>query len=165
MANIHINIGSNQNRRQNISGAIESLKLIFNDLDFSSVYESPAEGFDGDDFYNICVNAVTSMSIAKTSESLRKIEEQHGRDRTQPKFSSRVIDLDLVLYDNIVDESSNLPRDDILKYAFVLAPLAELNPKAIHPVELKSYQALWQVFQLNKEYELTQYNVDQILKF
>ncbi len=165
MANIHINIGSNQNRRQNISGAIESLKLIFNDLDFSSVYESPAEGFDGDDFYNIGVNAVTSMSIAKTSESLRKIEEQHGRDRTQPKFSSRVIDLDLVLYDDIVDESSNLPRDDILKYAFVLAPLAELNPKAIHPVELESYQALWQVFQLNKEYELTQYNVDQILKF
>jgi 7,8-dihydro-6-hydroxymethylpterin-pyrophosphokina se len=164
MANVHINIGSNQNRRKNMSAAIQALELAFTDLKISSVFESPAEGFEGDDFYNVGVNAHTHLPIKETLKVLRDIEQKQGRDRTQPKFSSREIDLDLVLYDDMVDESANLPRDDILKYAFVLAPLAELNSELIHPIEGQSYQALWQRFQMNKEYELTQYNVNQVLK-
>jgi len=61
---------------------------------------------------------------------LHDIENSLGRDRSLPKFSSRMIDLDLVLYGGIIDETLNVPRKDILKYAFVLAPLAELNPEA-----------------------------------
>ena len=164
MANIHINIGSNQNRRQNISAAIKALELAFTDLIISSVYQSPAEGFNGDDFYNVGVNAQTDLSVEDTADTLREIEQNQGRDRTQPKFSSRKIDLDLVLYDQVIDERVNLPRDDILKYAFVLAPLTELNAELIHPVEQQSYQALWQSFQSNNQYSLTQYNIDQVLK-
>ena len=164
MANIHINIGSNQNRRQNISAAIKALELAFTDLIISSVYQSPAEGFNGDDFYNVGVNAQTDLSVEDTADTLREIEQNQGRDRTQPKFSSRKIDLDLVLYDQVIDERVNLPRDDILKYAFVLAPLTELNADLIHPVEQQSYQALWQSFQSNNQYSLTQYNIDQVLK-
>ncbi len=164
MVDIHINIGSNQNRRQNMSAAIKVLKSTFAKLNISSVFESPAEGFSGDDFYNVGVSAQTDLSVEDTLKVLRKIEKNQGRDRTQPKFSSRKIDLDLVFYDKVVDEGMNLPRDDILKYAFVLAPLAELNTDFVHPVENQSYQSLWQSFQMNKEYELTQYNVNQILK-
>ncbi|HIC41146.1 MAG TPA: 2-amino-4-hydroxy-6-hydroxymethyldihydropteridine diphosphokinase [Piscirickettsiaceae bacterium] len=164
MANIHINIGSNQNRRQNISAAIKALELAFTDLIISSVYQSPAEGFNGDDFYNVGVNAQTDLSVEDTADTLREIEQNQGRDRTQPKFSSRKIDLDLVLYDQVIDERVNLPRDDILKYAFVLAPLTELNAGLIHPVEQQSYQLLWQSFQSNNQYSLTQYNIDQVLK-
>jgi 2-amino-4-hydroxy-6-hydroxymethyldihydropteridine diphosphokinase len=164
MANIHINIGSNQNRRQNISAAIKALELAFTDLIISSVYQSPAEGFNGDDFYNVGVNAQTDLSVEDTADTLREIEQNQGRDRTQPKFSSRKIDLDLVLYDQVIDERVNLPRDDILKYAFVLAPLTELNAGLIHPVEKQSYQLLWQSFQSNNQYSLTQYNIDQVLK-
>jgi len=164
MANIHINIGSNQNRRWNISAAIKALELAFTDLIISSVYQSPAEGFNGDDFYNVGVNAQTDLSVEDTADTLREIEQNQGRDRTQPKFSSRKIDLDLVLYDQVIDEKVNLPRDDILKYAFVLAPLTELNADLIHPVEQQSYQALWQSFQSNNQYSLTQYNIDQVLK-
>lgn len=164
MANIHINIGSNQNRRKNISAAIQALKSVFSHIKISSIYQSPAEGFEGDDFYNVGVNASTDLSIKETAEVLRNIEQNQGRDRTQPKFSSRKIDLDLVIYDNVIDREVNLPRDDILKYAFVLAPLTELNAELIHPVELQSYQTLWQGFQSSNEYELTQYNINQILE-
>jgi len=163
MANIHINIGSNQNRRQNIAAAIEALTSIFSDIDISSIYQSPAEGFEGDDFYNVGVNANTNLSIKETAKVLRDIEQNQGRDRTQPKFSSRKIDLDLVLYDQVIDQKTNLPRDDILKYAFVLAPLAQLNPELTHPVEQQTYQALWQSFQSDNEYSLTQYNINQVL--
>ena len=163
MANIHINIGSNQNRQQNITSAISALRALFTDVVISSVYQSPAEGFEGDDFYNVGVNANTDLSVKDTAKALRDIEQQQGRDRTQPRFSSRKIDLDLVLYDDVIDESANLPRDDILKYAFVLAPLAELNSELIHPVEQRSYQALWLGFQSSNTFDLSQYNIDKIL--
>ncbi len=164
MANIHINIGSNQDRKQNIATAISALNALFTNIVISSVYQSPAEGFDGDDFYNVGVNANTELSLKETAKKLHDIEERQGRDRTQPKFSSRKIDLDLVLYAEVIDEQANLPRDDILKYAFVLAPLAELNAELIHPVEQQSYQTLWQRFQSSNECELTQYNINKILE-
>jgi 2-amino-4-hydroxy-6-hydroxymethyldihydropteridine diphosphokinase len=164
MANIHINIGSNQNRRQNISAAIQALRSVFSDIKISSIYQSPAEGFEGDDFYNVGVNVSTDLSIKETAEVLRNIEQNQGRDRTQPKFSSRKIDLDLVLYDQVIDQGLNLPRDDILKYAFVLAPLAELSAELVHPVEQCSYQTLWHSFQSDNQYSLTQYNISQVLE-
>ncbi len=164
MAKIHINIGSNQNREENIADAISFLRLNFSDVKISDIFESPAEGFEGDDFYNVGVNASTDLSIKETAEVLRSIEKNQGRDRTQPKFSSRKIDLDLVLYDNVIDKSANLPRDDILKYAFVLAPLAQLNAQLIHPLKQQTYQALWKSFQSDNEYDLTQYNINQVLQ-
>jgi len=72
--------------------------------------------------------------------------------------------LDLVLYDDVIDQKANLPRDDILKYAFVLAPLADLNAELIHPVEQQTYQTLWERFQSRNEYSLTQYNINQVLQ-
>ena len=162
MADIHINIGSNQHREANISGAIDLLRMNFGELTLSDVFESPAEGFEGDDFYNIGVNASTNLSVADVNTILKHIEKHFGRDRDQPKFSSRVIDLDLVFYDQVIDEKLNLPRDDILRYAFVLAPLAQLNPTREHPLEQQSYEALWQQFQSHNRFELAQYNIDSI---
>lgn len=163
MAQIHINIGSNQQRRLNIKRAIEAIKLVFSHVQISSIYESPSEGFSGDDFFNLGVNATTNLSPSEVAQSLRKIEQEQGRDRSQPKFSSRNIDLDLVFYDQLIDHSANLPRDDILKYAFVLAPLCEINPDTLHPVENKSYSELWSRFQSENSYRLQQYNKDEIL--
>lgn len=163
MADIHINIGSNQNREKNIANAIDMLKFNFSNIKISDIYSSPAQGFKGDDFYNVGVNATTSLNIVDTSNVLKNIEDKIGRDRSQPKFSSREIDLDLVLYDDVIDQEANLPRDDILKYAFVLAPLAQLEANSIHPIEKQTYQVLWQRFQSDNEYQLTQYNISQVL--
>ncbi len=127
MAKIHINVGSNQDREANIVGAIELLRLNFGDIKISDIFESPAQGFEGDDFYNIGINTNTELSVDDVNAVLKDIEKTFGRDRSAPKFSSRLIDLDLVVYDEIIDEKSNLPRNDILLYSFVLAPLAQLS--------------------------------------
>ena len=163
MSLIHLNIGSNQNRRSNIRLAVESLELHFSDIVLSSLFESPSEGFKGNDFYNVGVNINTLKTANEVVDILRDIENSLGRDRSLPKFSSRIIDLDLVLYGGIIDEALNVPRKDILKYAFVLAPLAELNPEEIHPIEGISYQNLWKTFQSNQDYILRQYNVENLM--
>ncbi len=154
MAKIHINIGSNQNRRSNISTAIEALKLNFLTTQFSDVFVSPAYGFKGDDFYNVGVNASTDLPIAAVIEVLHFIENNQGRDRAQAKFSSRLIDLDLVLYDGVVDAKYNLPRGDILKHNFVLLPLAQLSPAGIHPLAKKTYLELSATLNRLKSYNI-----------
>ena len=163
MAKIHINIGSNQNREANIASAIDYLRLNFTIVKISDIFESPAEGFEGDNFYNMGVNATTKLSVEDVNAVLKNIEKTFGRDRTQPKFSSRLIDLDLVIYDDLVDLNANLPRDDILKYAFVLAPLAQLSGDEIHPLTKQTYQQLWRSFKTDNRFELSQYNIEEIL--
>ena len=159
---LHLNIGSNKNRRINIRLALNKLKSNFTDITVSSIFESPAEGFVGSNFYNVGVNAKTKNNINEVVGILHDIENSLGRDRSLPKFSSRIIDLDLVLYNDAIDEDLKVPRRDILKYAFVLAPLAELNPEDIHPQKGISYLNLWKEFQSNKDFELNQYNIDKL---
>ena len=164
MSIVHLNIGSNQNRRTNIRFSIKALEEYFSEIVLSSLFESPSEGFKGNDFYNVGVNITTLKTSNQVVDILRDIENSLGRDRSLPKFSSRMIDLDLVLYGGIIDETLNVPRKDILKYAFVLAPLAELNPEAIHPLEGTSYQNLWKTFQSKQDYNLRQYNVEKLFE-
>ena len=159
---LHLNIGSNQNRRINIRLALNKLESNFTDITVSSLFESPAEGFVGSNFYNVGVNAKTKNNINEVVAILQDIENSLGRDRSVPKFSSRIIDLDLVLYNDAIDEDLKVPRRDILKYAFVLAPLAELNPEDIHPQKGISFLNLWEEFQSNKDFELNQYNIDKL---
>ncbi len=154
MANIHINIGSNQNRRENLSKAIGAIQTVFENTVFSRVYESKAFGFKGDDFYNIGINATTHLTISKVVSVLHDIEDNLGRDREVPKFSSRSIDLDLTLYDEVINQRHNLPRGDILKYNFVLIPLAELSPNLIHPQQHKTYAQLRATMNELKSYNI-----------
>ena len=159
---LHLNIGSNQNRRINIRLALNKLESNFTDITVSSLFESPAEGFVGSNFYNVGVNARTKNNINEVVDILHDIENSLGRERSLPKFSSRIIDLDLVLYNNVIDEDLKVPRRDILKYAFVLAPLAELDPNGLHPQKGVSYLNLWEEFQSSKEFDLNQYNIDKL---
>ena len=159
---LHLNIRSNQNRRINIRLALNKLESNFTDITVSSLFESPAEGFVGSNFYNVGVNAKTKNNIYEVVDILHDIENLLGRDRSLPKFSSRIIDLDLVLYNDAIDEDLKVPRRDILKYAFVLAPVAELNPEDIHPQKGISFLNLWEEFQSNKDFELNQYNIDKL---
>ena len=164
MSIVHLNVGSNQNRRINIHLAIKAIEQYFSNIVLSSLFESPSEGFKGNDFFNIGVNITTLKTSNEVVDILHDIENSLGRDRSLPKFSSRMIDLDLVLYGEIIDETLNVPRKDILKYAFVLAPLAELNPEAIHPLEGTSYQNLWKTFQSKQDYNLKKYNIEKLFE-
>ena len=162
MSQLHLNIGSNQDRRKNIRLALDRLQPFFNKITISSVFESPSEGFEGNDFYNVGVNVETQKSASEVINILHQIEDSIGRNRKLPKFSSRIIDLDLVLFDDLIDDKLNIPRKDILKYAFVLAPLFELNPEGVHPEKKVPYSNLWEDFQSNQDFDLRKYNIDKL---
>ena len=148
MARAYISIGSNVNREDNIRAAIDALRHHYGHLLLSRVFESEAVGFQGENFYNLVAGFDTDSSPADIAYILHRIERACGRSRQGPRFGPRVLDLDLVLYENLViDEPGlQLPRQDILNYAFVLQPLAEIAPRLRHPVLGKCYADLWAAF-------------------
>jgi 2-amino-4-hydroxy-6-hydroxymethyldihydropteridine diphosphokinase len=153
VATIYISLGSNINREANTRTGIAALKQAFGELVLSTVYESEAVGFDGDAFYNMVIACDVESGVHETNQILRDIEDANGRERSGPKFSSRTLDLDLLLYDNmILDEHGlRLPRGEILKNAFVLWPMAEIAPQLKHPEIGISYAELWSGFDKSKE--------------
>jgi len=151
MARIYISIGSNIEAERHLRLAIAELRKHYGELQLSSVYESEAVGFDGDNFLNMVVGLDTDEEVHSVVQTLRQIEDRHGRIRSGPRFSARTLDLDLLLYDDLVvkEDALDLPRGEITQNAFVLWPLAEIAPEIMHPVEQQPMAALWQDF--NKE--------------
>ncbi|MFN3919074.1 MAG: 2-amino-4-hydroxy-6-hydroxymethyldihydropteridine diphosphokinase [Methylohalobius sp.] len=151
MVKAFVSIGSNLERERHIREALTELEESFGKLSVSSLYESEAEGFEGPPFYNLVVGFDTDLELAKVLEKLKEIESRHGRGPESRKFASRTLDLDLILYGDLVLEDPKsgrrlLPREDILRYAFVLEPLAEIAPNLRHPVSRETYRTLWQAF-------------------
>ena len=145
---IYISVGSNVEPHRHVRSGVESMQRRFGGLRISRVYESESVGFEGENFLNFVVAATVTMSIPEVARELRQIEDAHRRDRNQPRFSPRTLDLDLLLYGDSVYSHDGLilPRDEITKNAFVLAPLAELAPDLVHPIVNKDYKTLWQEY-------------------
>jgi len=148
VAVIYISIGSNIEREEHVRGALTDLRRHYGKIDASPVYENPAEGFAGDAFYNLVARVVTAEDIATITRVLGDIEQAHGRTRDTPRFSARTLDLDLLLYDDVVMNTPalTLPRKEIRKYAFVLKPLYDLAPDLILPDHGDALHALWHNF-------------------
>jgi len=148
MVCVYISIGSNINRETNIRAAIDALRHRYGHLLLSRVFESESVGFQGENFYNLVAGFDTDESVHEVIHTLHHIEQFCGRSRQGPRFGSRVLDLDLLLYGDLVvnEPGLQLPRNDILKYAFVLQPLAEIAPHLRHPVVGKCYADLWATF-------------------
>jgi 2-amino-4-hydroxy-6-hydroxymethyldihydropteridine diphosphokinase len=144
----YISIGSNIDRDKNIPASLKALKHHFGKLTVSSIYESEPVGFSGDTFYNLVVGFDSDRDMPEVAKRLRQIELDHGRTRECKKFSARTLDLDLILYGDLImnDGSLKIPRDEIERYAFVLEPLAEIAPTLEHPVSHKNYAELWDKF-------------------
>ena len=146
-AQVYVSVGSNVNRRKNIALALEQLADEFGAIEKSSVYESDAVGFNSAAFYNLVIGFCSDESPRGIQEKLHAIEDSCGRLRSR-ELSARTMDLDLLLYaDLVVDEAGLvLPRSDITRYAFVLCPLAEIAGMQKHPVGGESYAGMWAEF-------------------
>ena len=143
-----ISIGSNIDAHNNVAGAIRELRKTFGDVMLSPVYEARAVGFDGPAFVNLVAGIETELPAAEVARRLGDIEARFGRVRGEAAFSSRTLDLDLLTYGNTASSVNGkpLPREDILKYAFVLRPLAEVAPNERHAMDGRTYAEIWSAF-------------------
>jgi 2-amino-4-hydroxy-6-hydroxymethyldihydropteridine diphosphokinase len=148
MARVYLGLGSNIDPERNLGLGIRELRKRYGDLDVSAIYQSTAVGFEGPDFLNLVVGLDTDADPADVHEQIEVIHNMAGRNRDEEQFSSRPLDIDLLLYnDLVVDERPiRLPRSDILEYSFVLRPLAELAPALVHPVTGLSMAEHWRMF-------------------
>ena len=120
----YLSLGSNINAEANIILAIEKLQKILDNSEYSSVHQTKAEGFEGDDFLNLVASGDTELSFEELNKKLKDIEDEAGRNRAAPKFSARTLDIDIVL--QVDDEEIIFESDEVSKYSFVSEPLKEL---------------------------------------
>ena len=143
-----VSIGSNIQPEENNRAALADLHETFGDIVVSPLYETEPVGFSGDDFLNLVVGFDSNLSPGRLHDLMREIEDRHGRQRDGEKFSARTLDLDLLTYGDTVTEDGgkSLPRDEILRYAFVLAPLTDVAGDELHPQRGEPYRTLWSRF-------------------
>lgn len=148
MARVYLGLGSNIDPEANLALAIRELRSRYGDLALSPVYKSAAVGFEGADFLNLVVGLDSQDSPVEIHTVIEGIHDLSGRTRGSEKFSSRPLDIDLLLYDDLVleHERFHLPRRDVLDYAFVLGPLAEIAPQFVHPETHRTIADHWAEF-------------------
>ena len=153
MVRVYLGVGSNIQREQHIKAALTLLAEQFGELQVSPIYESEAIGFDGNPFLNLVVGIETAMPVGELNGVIKKIEDDNGRERSGPKFSPRTLDIDILTYGNEVGlvDGVQLPRDEIVKNAFVLLPLAEIAPQAMHPQLQISFQQMWMQYDKSQQ--------------
>jgi len=158
VVDIYIGIGSNIEPQINIKRACERLRLDFPSIEFSRVFESVSVGFEGGNFINLvaCFKSTdldsndgmeAQNSLSLLVKKLKSIENDLGRVRGGEKFSDRHIDIDILLFGDLITKTPiELPRDEVLKNAYVLWPLVELSPDMTDPVHNKYYRDYWNEF-------------------
>jgi 2-amino-4-hydroxy-6-hydroxymethyldihydropteridine diphosphokinase len=145
-ARVFVGLGSNLDRETRMQLAVDLLRDRVGEIEISPVYDSEAVGFKGSNFLNLVVAFDTDTEVSGVVDIFHQIEDQLGRDRSLPKFASRSIDLDILLYDDLILDIPGIciPRPEILENAFVLKPLQDLIPQQLHPEAGESYASLWQ---------------------
>lgn len=153
MPRVYLSLGSNIDRTRHIRAALRELEEHFGVLLISPVYESVAVGFEGDNFYNLVVGLDTDLSVGELSLLLRAIEDANGRVRGGPKFSARTLDIDILTYGNACGEIEGvqLPRDEVLKNAFVLRPLADIAGQDRHPATARPFAEHWDAYDQQRQ--------------
>ena len=143
MSLITISLGSNIEPQLNLEKATNEIAKFATLEKTSKIYKSKSVGFEGNDFLNQVILCEVKVKLEETYCKLKKIEKEMGRVKNVNKFSDRLIDLDLLTFNDEISEGKiTLPHNDILKYSFVLVPFAEIYPEFIHPVNQKSIETL-----------------------
>ena len=148
MPRVFVAAGSNIEPEKHLAQASRAMAQSFPDVRFSPWYRNEAVGFDGDDFINFVAGFTTELSVHDVVKQLREIETACGRPRAAPKWAPRSMDLDILLYGDLVHEEPGLklPRPDLVKRPFMLGPMADLAPEVVHPTLHMTIGELWQRF-------------------
>ena len=148
MPTVYVGAGSNVAPEPNLARAVAELARDFPGARFSPWYRNRAVGFAGEDFINLVAAFDTDLPAHAVLVQLHAIEALCGRERNAPRWAPRSMDLDVLLYGDLVcDEPGlKLPRPDLLKRAYMLGPLAALAPEVVHPTVQLTIGELWRRF-------------------
>ncbi|MCD6544257.1 MAG: 2-amino-4-hydroxy-6-hydroxymethyldihydropteridine diphosphokinase [Flavobacteriaceae bacterium] len=138
----YLSLGSNLgNKQKTLQIAVEQInEKIGGVTKISSIYKTKALGFEGDDFFNICIEVTTNLNPESLIKSVLQIETSLGRERLNTSnYHNRNIDIDILLFDDDILFYNDLkvPHPRMLERKFVLVPLAEIAPNVIHPIVKK----------------------------
>lgn len=148
MGHAWLSLGSNLDPERWLAAAVAELRARFGALTVSPVYRSKAVGFDGPDFLNLAIGLESDLGPEALNDWLHALEDRHGRVRGGDRYASRTLDVDIVMYDDLVMRGEghlDLPRKE-LRHAFVLKPMADIAPDLRHPVDGRTMAALWAAF-------------------
>lgn len=142
-----LSIGSNQgNRLENIQNCIDLIhQKVGSVIKVSKLYETPAWGFESDAFYNCALLLHTNFSAQKILNQVLKVEKELGRIRSnQEGYQSRIIDVDLIVFDDEIIDSEKLkvPHPLMQNRNFVLLPIQDLKLNWKHPILQKTISEL-----------------------
>lgn len=149
MARVWLGLGSNVDPEKNLKLGVRALRERYGELIVSPVYRNAAIGFHGDDFLNLVVGLDCDDAPEAINREIEAIHARAGRRRGAERFSSRPLDIDLLLYDDLVCDrpGCRVPREDVLDYSFVLKPLADVAPDLVHPVTGRTMRDHWRAFE------------------
>lgn len=143
----YISLGSNMgDKRAHLESAVSQLDenpLCSVEQVSDFIVTEPVGGVEQDNFLNGCVKISTLLPPRELLDFLHEIEKKHHRER-KIHWGPRTLDLDIILYDSLVLSSSDLviPHPEAHKREFVLAPLCQIAPHAIHPLKNMSVSEL-----------------------
>jgi 2-amino-4-hydroxy-6-hydroxymethyldihydropteridine diphosphokinase len=142
---VYVAAGGNIEPAQRLAQAAQELRRRFPGARFSPCYRNPAFGFTGPDFYNAVAGFDTAEAPPGLIAQLQEVEALCGRARSDAKWAPRAMDLDLLLYADRIEKAAGyeVPRPDLLKRSYMLAPLAELAPGLRHPLTGRTLAEHW----------------------
>jgi 2-amino-4-hydroxy-6-hydroxymethyldihydropteridine diphosphokinase len=144
----YISVGSNMGDRvQNCLRGVEALTEDGNSriLAQSRIYTTePVDYKDQDWFINMMIKLETADDPFQLLDHIEEIQRAAGRMQDPIRFGPRILDLDIILYDDRIIESERLvlPHPRMHKRRFVLKPICDIDPEIIHPVLKQEMQIL-----------------------
>lgn len=148
MPEVYVAAGSNIEPHRNLVQALDLLTQRFGKLRTSRAYANAPVGFAGANFVNLVFGFDTDETVDTVLTALHAVEAACGRPRDAPKWAPRAMDLDVLLYGDLVCDRPglSLPRPDLTRRAYMLGPLAEIAPDLVHPTLGRTMLELWLAF-------------------
>ena len=152
MSCVYLGLGSNLgDKRKYIENALALIKIrVGNIIAVSGFHETQPWGYDSSEvFINVVAEVETNLNPKELLLATQDIERKIGRtDKTTGReYHDRIIDIDILLFDNLILQTSELtiPHPLMHKRKFVLEPLSEIAPTFVYPVSGKTIAELYDI--------------------